>query len=144
MHDRVKSVPVQANTLWGARREAAKGETPRRPRSEVNPYLLAAEAAAAHYSRTRHLPPLLALWPAELADTSAEGTRSIIARLEKALRLERRRGRSGHWCYDLNRHAALISALRGERDQLQQLETARPPRTAEVPAGVGIDQTFQV
>lgn len=31
--------------------------------------------------------------------------------LEKALREERRLGKSGHWSYDLNRHIALVQAL---------------------------------
>ena len=37
---------------------------------------------------------------------------------ERALDLERRRARSGHWCYDLRRHAALRRALDRERDEL--------------------------
>ncbi|MCP4934468.1 MAG: hypothetical protein GY927_09755 [bacterium] len=64
------------------------------------------------------MPALLALWPSELDDMSATGTNRIIKELEIALMAERRRGRAHHWCYDLNRHLALVSALKGERAHL--------------------------
>lgn len=37
-----------------------------------------------------------------------------LAKLAKALRHERERGRAGHWTYDLNRHIALAEAYRAE------------------------------
>jgi hypothetical protein len=91
----------------------------------TNPYLDMAGEAADHYARERHLPALLALWPGELLDYSLAGTTEIVARLERALRAERRRGRANHWCYDLNRHAALVSALKGERTFLETIPSGR-------------------
>jgi hypothetical protein len=78
--------------------------------------------SARSYERERHLPPLLALWPKELQDYGPQGTREIVIRLEKSLAAERRRGRIGHWCYDINRHIALLSALEGERGHLKRLK----------------------
>lgn len=66
------------------------------------------------YDRTRDLPGLIAVWPAELSDTSAEGRRRLIAKLRRALRAERRRGLRGHWTYDLARHAQLLVAFDAE------------------------------
>jgi hypothetical protein len=106
-----------------AARPRRTGSSPARsPSRQRNPYLAVAAADAARYERCRHLAALLPLWPRELADYSRTGTELIIARLATALRLERQRGRAGHWCYDLNRHQALISALRGERAHLAALE----------------------
>jgi hypothetical protein len=70
------------------------------------------------YDRKTDLPRLLALWPAELMDLSLSGRTELVDRLKRALRQERQRGRSGHWTYDLNRHAALLAAYRAEIGQL--------------------------
>jgi Family of unknown function (DUF6477) len=86
-----------------------------------NPYLEMALEGARNYHRQRHLPALLALWPSELDDFSLAGTREIVGRLETALQAERRRSRARHWCYDLNRHLALVSALTGEQRHLATL-----------------------
>ncbi len=75
-------------------------------------------AAAEVYRRDLHLPGLLALWPAELANDSQAGCLRIVARLHRALRAERARGRAGHWTYDLNRHIALLGALKAETARL--------------------------
>lgn len=64
---------------------------------------------------------LLPVAETDLADLSAEGRRTIVRRLERALRAERRRGRAGHWTYDLNRHLALKRALEAERAALARL-----------------------
>ncbi len=77
-----------------------------------------AKEAAVHYQRLRHLPALLALWPSQIDDFSLEGTKLIIEQLKVALLAERRRGRVRHWAYDLNRHMALLGALRGEQQHL--------------------------
>ncbi len=66
------------------------------------------------YDRLRDLPGLIALWPEEVADITPAGRTALIRKLRRALREERRRGISGHWCYDLNRHAALLAAYRAE------------------------------
>ena len=51
-----------------------------------------------------------------LEDVAAE---TIVARLERALRAERQKARSGHWTYDLNRHIALRQAHRAETERLE-------------------------
>ncbi len=71
-------------------------------------------AGAETYERATHLPRLLPLGPAEIADTSTSARRRIVARLARALRAERNRGRAGHWTYDLNRHLALSQAYEAE------------------------------
>jgi hypothetical protein len=58
------------------------------------------------------LAAVLPLWPRDLADDSPRGRRRILARLRRALRAERRRGLSGHWTYDLPRHAELLRLYR--------------------------------
>lgn len=75
--------------------------------------------------RIRELAALLPLWPKDLADTTVEGRRRIVLAMERALRAERRRGRAGHWAYDLARHAALHRAWKRERDCLAQLDATR-------------------
>jgi len=93
----------------------------RQARTPPHPYASAATEGARHYQRPRHLPALLALWPRELEDMSLAGTRHIIEQLKTALLAERRRGRARHWCYDLNRHMALVSALKGEQKHFATL-----------------------
>jgi hypothetical protein len=77
-----------------------------------------ADAGAKAYVRARDLPRLIALWPHELEDESAEGARVVLGKLRRALRAERRRATSGHWSYDLNRHLALVSAYKAELAKL--------------------------
>ncbi len=67
------------------------------------------------YDRRRHLPRVLPIGPDEVSDESVAGRRRIVARLARALRAERNRGRAGHWTYDLNRHIALRQAYLAER-----------------------------
>jgi hypothetical protein len=66
------------------------------------------------YDRGRDLPPLLALWPWELEDAGIDGQQRLVARIRRALRLERQRAIAGHWTYDLARHARLLAAYRSE------------------------------
>jgi hypothetical protein len=66
------------------------------------------------YCRKRDLPRLLPLWPHEVADDSHAGRLRLLARLRRALRLERQRGLAGHWTYDLARHVQLLAAYRAE------------------------------
>jgi hypothetical protein len=73
-----------------------------------------ADAGAEAYSRSRDLPKLIALWPHELDDLSRQGRLRVLAKLRIALRTERRRARSAHWSYDLNRHLGLLSAYKAE------------------------------
>ena len=70
--------------------------------------------AASAYDRRRDLPRLLPLWPHEIEATSLGEHAQLLARMRRALRIERQRGRGGHWAYDLARHAQLLSAYRAE------------------------------
>jgi hypothetical protein len=81
-----------------------------------------AAAGADAYVRSRDLPRLIALWPHELEDQTAEGALRLLAKLRRALRAERRRALSGHWSYDLNRHLGLLSAYKGELAGLGRIE----------------------
>ena len=87
------------------------------------------EAGAARYLRARDLPRLIALWPHELADQSAEGSLLILSKLRRALRAERRRALAGHWSYELNRHLGLMTAYKAELG-LMRRSNLRPNRTA--------------
>ncbi|WP_171988130.1 DUF6477 family protein [Hyphomicrobium sp. NDB2Meth4] len=78
------------------------------------------------YERARDLPRLLPLWPQELETRCLDEHARLLARMRRALRLERQRGIAGHWAYDLARHAALLSAYRAEtRDYLSKARAAR-------------------
>ena len=67
------------------------------------------------YDRERDLTRLIHATPGELASPDAAMRRVLLARLTRALRAERNRGRAGHWTYDLNRHIALRQAYEAER-----------------------------
>lgn len=69
---------------------------------------------AASYERSRDLPRLIPLWPSELEINSDGDHQRLLARLRRALRVERRRGLAGHWAYDLARHTQLLRAYRAE------------------------------
>ena len=69
---------------------------------------------AASYQRARDLPRLLPLWPHEIEIASIAEHARLLARMRRALRMERQRGIAGHWTYDLARHAQLLCAYRAE------------------------------
>lgn len=77
----------------------------------------------AAFNRRSALSRVLALWPSELDDVSADGRRNVVAKLRCALRAERRRGIAGHWTYDLARHVELLHLYRQE---LASLKAAAP------------------
>jgi hypothetical protein len=82
-------------------------------------------AGAEAYDRARDLPKLARLDPRDLRAETIESGETILARLERALRAERNRARSGHWTYDLNRHIALRQAYLAETERLQALKEGR-------------------
>jgi hypothetical protein len=85
----------------------------------------AVRAGATRYERMRDLPALIRLDPfADIGDTP-EAIEAILSRLERALRAERNRARSGHWTYDLNRHIALRQAHLAETERLAAAKAAR-------------------
>ena len=52
---------------------------------------------------------------------TVSASRRLLARLRRALREERQRGKAGHWSYDLNRHIALAEAHKTELSRLEAL-----------------------
>lgn len=81
------------------------------------------KAGAETYERARDLPRLARVLSGELEADSVESAEAIIGRLERALRAERKRAKSGHWTYDLNRHIALRQAYLAEQQRLDSLKT---------------------
>lgn len=53
-------------------------------------------------------------------DDRPEPVERNLQRLARAIRDERRRGRAGHWSYDLNRHLALVQAFIKEQSRAQR------------------------
>ncbi|MFO1169335.1 MAG: hypothetical protein U1E49_00020 [Hyphomicrobiaceae bacterium] len=72
------------------------------------------------YIRERDLPRLLGLWPQDVAALRGSDLDGLIARLERAIRAERRRALHRDWTYDLSRHWALIRARDAELQALQR------------------------
>ena len=64
-------------------------------------------------------PPRSTMFPYQAASAS-------VGLLERALLSERRRGRAGHWAYDLARHGALLATWRRERAALEEDSSERP------------------
>jgi hypothetical protein len=93
------------------------------PRAAVATVTAAVRAGVKSYDRARDLPRLIHADPFSPIPEDAEGTAAIVARLERALRAERNRARSGHWTYDLNRHIALRQAFLAETERLISLQS---------------------
>jgi hypothetical protein len=72
------------------------------------------ENGARRYRRARHLQPLLPLSCPPHDMPEPEATRQVLVSLRRRLGHERRRARSMPRLYDLNRHIALLQALRAE------------------------------
>jgi hypothetical protein len=89
------------------------------------------ERKRAIYCREKDLPRLTGLWPGEIDPADMKGRKRIVAILKNKLRLERQRGKSGHWCYDINRHLTLKHALTHELAELKRL-SQKPPRFTSV------------
>jgi hypothetical protein len=82
------------------------------------------------YERRRDLPRLLPLWPHEVHPPDLAAHASLLARMRRALRLERQRGLAGHWTYDLARHALLLQAYRAETAEYVRKARAASQRPA--------------
>lgn len=79
------------------------------------------ENGARRYVRARHLPPLLAFAAPPRDMPEPDATRMVLAGLRRRLGSERRRARAMPHHYDLNRHIALLQALRAETRHWQNL-----------------------
>lgn len=66
------------------------------------------------YEPHRHLSRLFAPDLEGIGSEDEQSRNAATARLRRALRSERHRGRSGHWSYDLDRHIGLLQALKAE------------------------------
>jgi hypothetical protein len=66
------------------------------------------------YVRSRDLPRLLGVWPQDVAGLRGSDLEGLVAKLERAIRAERRRALARDWTYDLSRHWALIRARDAE------------------------------
>ena len=66
------------------------------------------------YIRSRDLPRLIPLIENELATPTPEAHCRLLARIRRALRVERQRGRAGCWSYSVCRHRDLARAYRKE------------------------------
>lgn len=82
------------------------------------------------YVRERDLPRLIAIWPNELEVSGLSSHGRLVAKIRRALRAERERGKTGHWTYDLARHALLLSAYRCEVQHLARRMSGRADRAA--------------
>lgn len=77
------------------------------------------------YERARDLPRLIPLWPHEIEPADLAAHALLLARMRRALRIERQRGLSGHWTYDLARHSRLLQAYRAEAaDYMRKIRAA--------------------
>jgi hypothetical protein len=101
-----------------ARRSGANAVAHLKPEFVVAPF---------GYERARDLPKLLPLWEWELATPSEAEHARLLARLRRALRAERLRGLSGHWTYDLARHAQLLRAYRAEVAACLRVRASQAP-----------------
>jgi hypothetical protein len=87
------------------------------------------------YVRGRDLPRLLPMFTEDTAAGPLADHARLVARLRRALRIERCRGLAGDWSYDLARHAQLLEAYRSEFSALRarwkrrHVRGASPPRS---------------
>ena len=88
------------------------------------PIEAAIRAGSKLYDRVRDLPALIRSQPRADEPETPDSIAAIVARLERALRAEHGRARSGHWTYDLNRHIALRQAFRAETERLALVKRA--------------------
>ncbi len=108
----------------GGAKVAASFRSPTRLSIHTATALLSAAPPDA-YLRARDLAKL-PLWPHEIQVLNAGEHARLLARMRRALRLERQRGIAGHWAYDLARHAQLLRAYRAETaDYLQRIGERR-------------------
>lgn len=72
------------------------------------------------YERMRDVPRVIPVWPSELADDLISRAK-LVARIEAALAVNKKRGVEGHWAYSLPRHGALLAVYREEKAALDAM-----------------------
>ena len=72
------------------------------------------------YRRERDIPRLIGICEAELADDLMSRA-SLVAKLNRFLVTESKRGSEGHWAYCQTRHKGLIDAVKIEQEALDRL-----------------------
>ncbi|MFA5901497.1 MAG: hypothetical protein WC829_20540 [Hyphomicrobium sp.] len=83
------------------------------------------------YQRRRDLPGLLPLWPHEMQPADLTEHARLLARMRRALRVERQRGLAGLWAYNLARHVQLLRAYRAETADYLSRANAVPRDTPQ-------------
>ena len=81
---------------------------------------------ASDYLREKDLQRLIPIAPDQILDRSEANQMHIVSLLARALRMERQRGRSGHWTYDLNRHIGLAQAFTAETRTCRSCRATTP------------------
>lgn len=112
------STAVNARWLRAGGKRSSAGSEPRQP---------------PRYVRHRDLPRLLPVFAEEIDASSVPVHARLVGLLRRALRIERRRGLSGDWSYDLARHAHLLEAYRFELDALRTHQRQRRRASTEEP-----------
>lgn len=82
------------------------------------------DAGARVYVRSRDLPKVLDALPDIIEDYSVDNTALIVKLLKARVKACRSLGTRNHWSYDVNRHLALLSALKSEEAALAHLRNA--------------------
>lgn len=119
---------MRAHIMSNIKSDPNNAECDAAPSSTAHP---ASTSRTTAYRRERDLPRLLPLWPRELLTESSADHLRLLARLRSALRVERRRGLSGHWAYDLARHAQLLRAYRCETAAYLAATSVRAAKRSE-------------
>jgi len=116
---------LKPETAWPARRRIGAWHATSAPSDQ---------RLDAHASeRALRVSRLVPLWPSQVDAPGEAAARRVVDALERALRGERRRGRAGHWSYDINRHLALARTVREERLRLALMR--REQRGERRPSG---------
>lgn len=72
------------------------------------------------YNRMRDVPRAIPVWPSDLADDLVSRSK-LVAKIEAALSVERKRHTERHWAYSLPRHGSLLAVYREEKAALDAM-----------------------
>lgn len=116
-------------------------EKVKRPIGRIRAARLLIERGGECYDPHRHLARLTGTGLEGIWAIDEESGNAATARLRRALRSERHRGRSGHWSYDLNRHIGLLQALKAELAKANNRASGSARRPHPTAAAVGMPAT---